>query len=67
MSRALYRLGGFAALRPWSVIGAWLVLLVVVIGAAASFGRELEVAGAVPGLESQEAVDLLPRGRRGRD
>ncbi len=59
MSHALYRLGRFAARRPWVVIGTWLVVSVVVIAASGAFGRELEAEGSVPGLDSQEAVDLL--------
>jgi putative drug exporter of the RND superfamily len=59
VSHALYRLGRFAARRPWVVIGAWLVISVVVIAASGAFGRELESEGSVPGLDSQEAVDLL--------
>ena len=59
MSHALYRLGRFAARRPWMVIGAWLVVSVAVIAASGAFGRELEAEGSVPGLDSQEAVDLL--------
>ncbi|MFW2332213.1 MMPL family transporter, partial [Ilumatobacter sp.] len=59
MSHALYRLGRFAARRPWTVIGAWLLVAAVVIAAAASFGRDLEDSFEVPGLDSQNAVDLL--------
>ena len=59
MSHALYRLGRFAARRPWAVIGVWLVVSVLVIGASGAFGRELEDSFEVPGLDSQEAVDLL--------
>jgi RND superfamily putative drug exporter len=59
MSRALYRIGRFAARRPWTVIGAWLVLSVIVVGASGAFGRDLEDSFAVPGLDSQEAVELL--------
>ncbi len=59
MSRALYRLGRFAASRPWTVIGLWLVAAVVVVGSSATFGRTLEDSFAVPGLDSQNAVDLL--------
>ena len=63
MSRALYRLGRFAARRPWAVIGAWLVLSIVVIGASAAVGRDLEESYEVPGLDSQAAVDLLQTAR----
>ncbi len=59
MSHALYRLGRFAAGRPWIVIGTWFVAAVVVIAASTSFGAEMEDSFAVPGLDSQEAVDLL--------
>ena len=59
MSHLLYRLGRFAARRPWVVIGAWLIVSVLVIGASRAFGRDLEDKLEVPGLDSQEAVDLL--------
>ena len=59
MSTALYRLGRFAARRPWRVIGAWFFVAVAVIAASSSFGRELEDSFAVPGLDSQLATDLL--------
>ena len=51
MSHALYRLGRFAATRPWVVIGAWLLVSALVIGASATFGRELEGESGVPGLD----------------
>ena len=59
MSHALYRLGRFAARRPWLVIGGWLVISVLVIAASGAFGRELEAEGSVPGLDSQKATELL--------
>ena len=59
MSHGLYRLGRFAARRPWMVIGAWMVIAIAVIGASGVFGRDLEDSFAVPGLDSQDAVDLL--------
>ena len=59
MSHALYRLGRFAARRPWTVIGTWVLVAVVVIGSSALFGRELSDSFEVPGLDSQNAVDLL--------
>lgn len=66
MSRALYRLGRFAATRPWVVIGAWLLVSALVIGASATFGRELEGESGVPGLDSQLAVDLLTEAQSDR-
>ncbi|MEO8106043.1 MAG: MMPL family transporter [Actinomycetes bacterium] len=58
MSSLMYRWGRLAARRPWRVIGAWLVLSVLVVAASASFGKQLEDSFVVPGLDSQEAVDL---------
>ena len=63
LSQTLYRLGGFAARRPWAVIGAWLVLAVVVVGASGAFGAKLEDSFRVPGLDSQ-AGQRPARGRR---
>jgi RND superfamily putative drug exporter len=59
MSHLLYRLGRLAARRPWTMIGAWVVLAVVIIGASGTVGRELEDSFTVPGLDSQDALDLL--------
>ena len=61
MSYALYRLGRFAARRPWVVIGSWLAVSVLVIGASGFFGHELEDSFEVPGLDSQAAVDLMSK------
>ena len=59
MSTALYRLGRTAARRPWLVIGVWMIAAVTVIGASLTFGRELEDSFEVPGLDSQQALELL--------
>jgi RND superfamily putative drug exporter len=59
MSHALYRLGRFAARRPWTVIGAWLFAALLIIGTSTMFGRELTDSFDVPGLDSQAAIDLL--------
>ncbi len=59
MSHALYKLGRFAARRPWIIIGSWVSIAVIVIGASTMFGRELTDSFDVPGLDSQEAIDLL--------
>ena len=49
--------------RPPSVdvIGAWLAVAVLVVGAAGAVGRELEDSFEVPGLDSQRAAELLER------
>jgi RND superfamily putative drug exporter len=59
MSTRLYRLGRYAASHPWRVVGAWVIVAVVVIGAAATAGRQLEDSFAVPGLDSGRALELL--------
>jgi RND superfamily putative drug exporter len=59
MSHALYRLGRLAARRPWAVLGSWLVVSVLVIGASSAFGDKLEDSMGAPGLDSQKAADLL--------
>ena len=59
MSHALYRLGRFAARHPWRMIGAWIFVSVLVIGASSAFGQELSDTFEVPGLDSQDATDLL--------
>ncbi|WP_426564355.1 MMPL family transporter [Angustibacter sp. McL0619] len=59
LSHALYRLGRATARRPLLVIGSWLLLAVVVVGGASTFGQKLEDSFRVPGLDSQQANDLL--------
>lgn len=59
MPHALYRLGRYAARRPLTVIGTWLVLAGIVVAAASLFGQKLDNSTAVPGLDSQQATDLL--------
>ena len=59
MSQSLYRLGRLAARRPWTAIGIWLLVSVLVIGAAGAFGQELDDSFEVPGLDSQLATELL--------
>jgi len=59
MSNALYRLGRFAAEYPWRVIGVWVAIAVLVIGASGALGEELTDSTEVPGLDSQQAIDLL--------
>ena len=59
MSHLLYRLGRFSARRPFAVIGSWLVVSVLVIGASGAFGRELEDSFEAPGVDSHQATELL--------
>jgi putative drug exporter of the RND superfamily len=59
MTHALYRLGRYAARRPWTAIGAWFVVAVLVIVASGTQGRDLDDTFDVPGLDSQRARALL--------
>ncbi len=59
MSKSLYRLGHLAARRPLVVIGSWLILTVVVVGASGAFGHRLKDSMQVPGLDSQQASELM--------
>ena len=59
MSTALYRLGRFAARRPWTVLGTWFVVAAIVIVSSATGGKEFEDTFTVPGLDSDEALVLL--------
>ncbi len=59
MSTALYRLGRFAARRPWTVLGTWFVIAAIVIVSSATGGKEFEDTFTVPGLDSDEALVLL--------
>ncbi len=59
MSQSLYRVGCLAARRPWVVIGSWLVLTVLVVGASTTFGHRLKDSLQVPGLDSQQASELM--------
>jgi RND superfamily putative drug exporter len=59
MSGTLFRWGRFAASHAWSVIAAWIVAAILVVGASATMGETMEGSFVVPGLDSQAAVDLL--------
>jgi len=59
MATLLYRLGRFAFRRAWLVIGAWVVILAVILGGGLLLGGKLGNSFAIPGTESQEALDRL--------
>ncbi len=59
MSRYLYRWGRFAAGHAWLVIVGWVIAALLVVGSSATLGEKMEDSFAVPGLDSQSAVDLL--------
>ncbi|MBT0993435.1 MMPL family transporter [Cellulomonas sp. DKR-3] len=67
LSQTLYRLARWTTRRRWVVIGAWLALAVVVAGAAGASGAKLEDGFTVPGLDSQQANDLIAASGGGQD
>lgn len=59
MSSLLYTLGRWAFRRRRLVLVLWLAMLVLLVGGAALFSKGAENAFAIPGTESQEAIDSL--------
>jgi RND superfamily putative drug exporter len=59
MSTYLYRLGRFAVRRRWFVLAAWVLAVVVLTIAGKALGGELKDQFNVPGVESQQATNLL--------
>ena len=59
MQTALYRIGKFAAARPWTTLGAWVLVAVVVIVSSSVGGKEFEDSFTVPGTDSDDALVLL--------
>ena len=59
MARVLHRLGMLCARKPWIVLGAWFVMLVIVFGAVAQIGARTNNNVTLPGTGSQDATDLL--------
>lgn len=62
MPKHLYKLGRACATHPWRTLGAWLVVVIVVIGLNSAVGGELSDDFATPGLDSYEALLLLQEG-----
>jgi len=59
MSRALYRLGHFAATHRWRVIAVWIAAFVAAAFAVGTVGGETSDNFTLPGTETQRALDLL--------
>ncbi len=59
MTSFLYRLGRASARRPWRVIGLWALVALVVVASSAGWGRTMEDTFDVPGVDSQQATELL--------
>jgi RND superfamily putative drug exporter len=59
MSHFLYRIGNYAARRPWRVIATWLVVAGAVFMLNSSQGGEFDESFTLPGSESQRAADAI--------
>ena len=59
MATYLYRLGGWAFEHRWRVVGAWVVVIALVVASAMAFSGRTSDKFSVPGTESQQAQDLL--------
>jgi RND superfamily putative drug exporter len=59
MSKILYRWGRAAAVRPWRMIAAWVVVTLAVVGLQMSVGGETSDDFTIPGTEAQRGVELL--------
>ena len=59
MSTFLYRLGQRCARHPWRVFGAWLMIAAIVLGVNNQLGGTAKDNFTVPGVEAQEAGDIL--------
>ncbi|MBX3285163.1 MAG: MMPL family transporter [Actinobacteria bacterium] len=59
MSHLLHRLGRSAASHPWRVIGLWVLVAAAAVGANVRWGAPTSEQFAIPGTESQQAVELL--------
>ncbi|MCU1514293.1 MAG: family transporter [Microbacteriaceae bacterium] len=59
MATLLYRLGRFAYRRAWIVIGVWVLLIAGILGGSIALGGQTQESFAIPGTESQNALDRL--------
>ncbi|SDY73816.1 MMPL family transporter [Herbiconiux ginsengi] len=59
MATLLYRIGRFAARRSIAVIVGWIVVLGLAITGAGALGGVMTSSFAIPGTESQQAIDML--------
>ncbi|WBC16373.1 MMPL family transporter [Micromonospora sp. WMMA1998] len=63
--RLMGGLGRLCARRPRTVLGVWLILAVLLVGAAAALGRPVDNDVALPGSDAQVARGLLDRAGQG--
>ncbi|MFH2071968.1 MAG: MMPL family transporter [Actinomycetota bacterium] len=55
----LYRLGRFSARRRWTMLLVWAAVIVAAVGSNSLIGGTAVDNFEVPGVESQQAIDLL--------
>ncbi len=55
----LYKLGHFCARRRFTVLGAWLVLIALIVTLVSVFGAKTTNNLILPGTDSQAATDML--------
>ena len=58
MAGVLYRIGRFAYRRRWTVVIAWLLILVAAVGADKAFSGSTSDSFTIPGIEAQQAMDV---------
>lgn len=61
MAALLARVGGFCARRRWTVLGVWLLVLVIAVGLASRLARPLDTELTVSGLQSTKTLDEVHR------
>jgi putative drug exporter of the RND superfamily len=61
MARKLYVLAQWCTRHRRSVIVGWLLLLIVTAGVSSAYGGKKSTDFAIPGTESQAAIDLLSK------
>ena len=59
MAQFLYRLGRFSAKRAWLVIGAWVLVLGLAVGAAMGLGGKFSSSMTLDGTPAQSVIDQL--------
>ena len=59
MAQLLYRIGGFAQRRAWTVIGAWLVTLAVAVAGFFAFAGTFQSSFSIPGTETDRVTAHL--------
>jgi len=59
MATLLFRLGRFAYKRALLVLIAWVILAAGAVAGGVALGGQLQDSYAIPGTESQKAIDLL--------